>query len=68
MESRKTVLMNLCAGQQWKHRHIEQICGHSKGRRGWGELRSNIETYITIYKIDTSVNLLYDTGGSNPVL
>ena len=27
-ESRKTVLMNLFSGQQWKHRHREQTCGH----------------------------------------
>ena len=34
MESRKTVLMNLPAGQQWRHRHREQIYGH-----GWGKER-----------------------------
>ena len=27
-ESRKTVLMNLFSGQQWKRRHREQTCGH----------------------------------------
>ena len=39
MESRKTVLMNLPAGQQWRHRHREQIYGHGGGRKGWDELR-----------------------------
>ena len=39
MESRKIVLMSLYAGQQWKCRHSEQICGHDEGRRGWDELR-----------------------------
>ena len=31
MESRKMVLMNLFAGQQWRHRHREQTY-----ERGWG--------------------------------
>ena len=39
MESRKMVLMILFAGQQWTHRHREQACGHSGGRRGREELR-----------------------------
>ena len=39
MESRKMVLMNLFAGQQWKCKQREQTCGHSGGRRGWDELR-----------------------------
>ena len=33
MESRKMVLMNLFAGQQWQHRHREQTYGHSVGER-----------------------------------
>ena len=33
------VLMNLSVGQQQRHRHREQTCGHSGGRRGWDELR-----------------------------
>ena len=39
VESRKMVLMNLSAGQQWRHRHREQMCGHSRGRRTWDELK-----------------------------
>ena len=31
------VLMNLFAGQEYRHR--KQTCGHSGGRRGWDELR-----------------------------
>ena len=33
MESRKMVLMNLLAGQQLRHRHREETCGHSGGHR-----------------------------------
>ena len=39
MESRKIVLMNLFAGPQWRHRHREETCGHSKGRRGRDKFR-----------------------------
>ena len=55
MESRKMVLMNLFAGQQWRNRHREQIYGH----RGWGEGEgemygeSDTETYNTMCKIDS---------------
>ena len=38
-ESRKVVLMNLFAGQQWKCRHREQCYEHNEGKRGWDELR-----------------------------
>ena len=30
MKSRKTVLMNLFAGQQWRPRHREQTYGHKE--------------------------------------
>ena len=54
MESRKMVLMNRFAGQQWRHRHREQTYGHGE-RGGEGELygESNMVTYITICKIDS---------------
>ena len=69
MESRKMVGMNLTAGQQWRHRHREQTCGHSKGRRGWDRLREQRgNTCITVCKIREPFNLLYDSGSSNPVL
>ena len=37
MESRKMVLRNLFAMQQWRHRNRKQTYGHGKwvGRRGW---------------------------------
>ena len=31
MESRKMILMNLFAGQQWRHRHREQTYGQGQG-------------------------------------
>ena len=45
---------NLFAGQQWRNRHREQTYGHGEGG-GEGEMsrESNMETYITIYKIDS---------------
>ena len=53
MDSRKVVLKNLFAGQQWRNRHREQTYGHGE-RREEGEMNgeSNMETYITICKID----------------
>ena len=54
MESRKMVPKNLFAGQQWRNRHREQTYGHGE-RGGEGEMygKSNVETYITICKIDS---------------
>ena len=52
MESRKMVLKNLFAGQQWRNRHREQTYGH--GERGGDDDmygKSCMETYITICKI-----------------
>ena len=39
VESRKMVLMNKSAGQQWRCRHREQIYVSRKGRRGRDKLR-----------------------------
>ena len=54
MKSRKMVLNNLFTGQQWRNRHREQTYGHGE-RGGEGEMygKSNMETYITICKIDS---------------
>ena len=43
---------NLFAGQQWRNRH-KQTYGHRE-RGGEGKMygESNVQTYITIYKID----------------
>ena len=48
------VLKNLFTGQQWRNRHREQTYGPGE-RGGEGELyrKSNVETYITICKIDS---------------
>ena len=53
-ESRKMVLKNLFSGQQWRNRHREQTYGHGE-KGGEGEMygKSNMETYITICKIDS---------------
>ena len=55
MESKKIVLMKLFAGQQKRRRHREQTHGHGAGigRRGWDVGESNMETYITICKIES---------------
>ena len=55
MESRKMVLMNLFSGQQWRKRHREQIYGHRGGEKREGERygESNMETYITICKVES---------------
>ena len=47
------VRKNLFTGQQWRNRHREQTYGHGE-RGGDGEIygESNMETYITICKID----------------
>ena len=48
------VLKNLFAGQQWRNRHRDQTYGQGE-RGGEGEMyeKNNIETYITICKIDS---------------
>ena len=48
------VLRNLFTGQQWRNSPREQTYGHGE-RGGEGEMygKSNMETYITIYKIDS---------------
>ena len=47
------VLMTLFAGQQWRNKHREQTYGHGE-RGGVGKMyrESNMEIYITIYKMD----------------
>ena len=54
MESRKMALKNLFTGQQWRKRHREQTYGHGE-RGGQSEMygKSNMETYITICRIDS---------------
>ena len=54
MESRTMVPKNLFAGQQWRKRQREKTYGHGE-RGGEGETygESNVQTYITICKIDS---------------
>ena len=69
VESRKMVLMNLFAGQQWRHRHREQNYGHGGGAAGGTNRESSLEIYTLWYiKWIASGNLLYDARNSKPVL
>ena len=54
MESRKRILKNLFTGQQWRNRHREYTYGHGE-REGESEMygKSNMETYITMCKINS---------------
>ena len=68
MESRKTVLMHLCAGQQWRHKP-ENRCmdrgGEAKGEREMnGEGSMEIYTLPYIKQIGNG-NVLYDSGNLN---
>ena len=48
------VLKNLFTGQQWRNRYREQTYGHGeKGGEGEMYVNSNMETYITICKLDS---------------
>ena len=60
------VLMNLFARQQWRNRHREQTYGHGE-RGGEGEMygESNMETYITMWKIDSQWEFAVCLRGSN---
>ena len=58
MESRKTVLKNLFTGQQWttdrQRTDREQTYGYGeRGEEGEMYGKSNMETYISICKIDS---------------
>ena len=57
------VVKNLFIGQQWRNRHREQTYELRK-RAGEGEMygESNIETYITICKIDSQWEFVDDSG------
>ena len=54
MESRKMVPKNLFTGQQWRTDIENRLYGYGeKGREGKMYGKSNMETYITICKIDS---------------
>ena len=48
------IMKNLFTGQQWRNKHREQTYEHGE-RGGEGEMygKRNMETYITICKIDS---------------
>ena len=50
MESRKIILMNLCAGQQWRCRHREQTSGHGDGGGRGGKRKKAGETEGVAWK------------------
>ena len=53
-EIQKMVLKNLFIRQQWRNKHGEQTYGHGeRGEEGEMYGKSNMETYITICKIDS---------------
>ena len=62
----ESIKMNLFVRQQCRNRHREQTYGH-KQRGGEGEMygESNMETDITICKINSQGELLYGSGNSN---
>ena len=55
MKYRKIVLIKFSAGQQWRNRHTEQTYTYEGGEEEKGAIygESNMETYITICKIDS---------------
>ena len=57
------VLMNLFAEQHWRHRHREQTCRHSGGRRGWDGLREQHRN-ICIILCKTAIGNLLCTRGT----
>ena len=69
MKSRRMALMDLFAGKQWRHRHIEQTYGQGLGaEEGEGEMNgeSGMDAYTLPYvKQIANGNLLYDSGNSN---
>ena len=59
MESKKMVLKNLLTGQQWRNRHREQTYGHEeRGVEGEMYGKSNMETCITVCKIDSQLEFV----------
>ena len=52
MTSRKMVGRTYLQGSSGDS-HREWACVHSRGKRGWDELKESMETYITVCKIDS---------------
>ena len=60
------VLKNLFTWQQWRNRHRESTYGHGE-RGGEGEMygKSNMETYISMCKVDGQQEFAVVSGNSN---
>ena len=54
MVSRKTVLMNLFAGQEYRYRQRGWTCGHNGGWRGWDALR---EQHLRVHTANVCTHL-----------
>ena len=73
MKSRKMILMNIFAGQQWRNRLREQTYGHQGrdggggGRREWVRCMDRVTWKLTVpyVKYIASENLPYDSGNTN---
>ena len=52
MESRKMLLKNLFTGQQWRNKENRLMDMGERGGEGETCGKSNMETYVTICKID----------------
>ena len=63
VDSRKTVLMNLFSGQQWRNRENRPM-DMGAGKEGAGEMygESGVEIYITICKIASQWEFAVDQG------
>ena len=62
------ILMNLFAGQQWRHRHTERTYGQGQVEEGDSEMNRerSMEAYTLPYvKKIANGNLLYDSGNLN---
>ena len=64
MESRKMVLMNLFAGQQWRCRHRGQFYGQWVGEEGGTNGESSMETYTQRYINTWAVGMCSTTQGT----
>ena len=51
------VLKNLFTGQQWRNRQRIDLWTRERGGEGEMHGKSNVEIYITIYKIDSQQEL-----------
>ena len=55
MESRKMVVMNLFAGNQWKGRHRETTFRHKLGKESVGQMERVVWNHIH-YHIDSKID------------